>query len=355
MPDYSDGTYTGTLRVYRADVNNYFQVPSDWNGARRGSGPFTVTLPSSGGTITEGASLVVIYRVLSLNFPLKSVIIYNGSIAPTSATGNIPQAVQGYYDAVNGANGTGEVTHLYTSGGSWNDSESSPTLGQSNQYIDTLSPGNAYAAVILSTPVNNSDDDGILDAWKTAQGYTDVKTGTWVALPGATHGRRTCSFNSISCARPNRNNTCDLTQPNLYPSPDAQGNDPLAMVTQAFANYGVHLHLKPGNAFQSHACTDSPTQTCEFPNQPGSGRLEWQRRALEGLAGQLFRLHYEPVACQLRAPFPLWSEGQLSLRIVWLLSRDPGLDYPRWIHYFNHHDGRHQRGHRDHRYHGPRH
>ena len=166
VPNYSDGTYTGTLRVYRADVNNYFQVLSDWNGARQGSGPFTVTLPNSGGTITEGASLVVIWRVLSPNFPLKSVVIYNGSIAPTSATGPIPQAVQGFYDAVGGASGTGEVTHLYTSGGSWNDSESSQTLGYSNQYIDTLTTGNAYAAVILSTPVNNSDNDGILDAWK---------------------------------------------------------------------------------------------------------------------------------------------------------------------------------------------
>ena len=271
VPNYSDGTYTGTLRVYRADVNNYFQVPAGWNGARQGSGPFTVTLPNTGGTITEGASLVVIWRVLSPNFPLKSVVIYNGSIAPTSATGPIPQAVQGFYDAVGGSSGAGEVTHLYTSGGSWNDSESSQTLGYSNQYIDTLTTGNAYAAVILSTPVNNSDKDGILDAWKTAQGYTDVKTGAWVALPGATHGEQDLFVQfDYMCSAITANNTCDFTQPNLYPSPDAQGNDPLAMVTQAFANYGVHLHLKPGNAIPEDTCTDNPgQQTCEFPNQPG--------------------------------------------------------------------------------------
>ena len=88
VPNYSDGTYSGTLRVYRADVNNYFQIPANWNGARQGSGPFNVTLPNSNGTITEGASLVVIWRVLSPNFPLKSVVLYNGSIAPTSATGH---------------------------------------------------------------------------------------------------------------------------------------------------------------------------------------------------------------------------------------------------------------------------
>ncbi len=272
VPGYSDGTYTGILRVYRADVNNYFQVRADWNGARQGSGNFTVTLPSSGGTITEGASLVVIYRVLSPNFPLKSVVIYDGSIAPTSATGNIPQALQGFYDAVGGTSGTGEVTHIYTSGGSWNDSESSQTLGYSNQYIDTLNTGNAYAAIILSTPVNNSDGDGILDAWNVAQGYTDLKTESWVPLPGATPGEKDLFVQfDYMCSALKADNTCDFTQFNLYPSPDAQGNDPLAMVTQAFANYGVHLHLKPGNAIlETPACTDVPGQQyCEFPNQPG--------------------------------------------------------------------------------------
>jgi len=272
VPNYSDGTNTGTLRVYRADVNNYFQVPPSWNGARQGSGQFAVTFPNSGGTVTEGASLVVIYRVLSSLFPLKSVVIYNGSIAPSSLNaGPIPQAVQGFYDAVGGANGTGEVTHLYTSGGTWYDSESSQTLGQSNEYIDTLSTGNAYAAVILSTPVNNSDNDGILDAWKAAQGYTDVQTGAWVPLPGATAGEKDLFVQfDYMCSAITANNTCDFTQPNLYPSPDAQGNDPLAMVTQAFANYGVHLHLKPGNAISESTCTDVPgQQTCEFPNQPG--------------------------------------------------------------------------------------
>ncbi|MGO9325751.1 MAG: MBG domain-containing protein [Terracidiphilus sp.] len=281
VPNYSDGTNTGTLRVYRADVNNYFQVPAGWNGARQGSGPFTVTLPNTGGTITEGASLVVIWRVLSPNFPLKSVVIYDGSIVPASLNvGPIPLAVQGFYDAVGGANGTGQVTHLYTSGGSWNDSESPQTLGQSNQYIDTLTAGNAYAAVILSTPVNNSDNDGILDAWKAAQGYTDVKTGSWVPLPGATHGEQDLFVQfDYMCSAFISNNVCDFTQTNLYPSPDAQGNDPLAMVTQAFASYGVHLHLKPGNAIPESTCMDvTGQQFCEFPSTeatPQPGVVAW--------------------------------------------------------------------------------
>ena len=252
MPNYSDGTSTGILRVYRADVNNYFQVPSNWNGARQGSGPFTVTLPNSNGTITEGASLVVIWRVLSPNFPLKSVVLYNGSIAPTSATGPIPQAVQGFYDAVGGANGTGEVTHLYTSGGSWNDNENPQTLGQSNQYIDTLTTGNAYAAVILSTPVNNSDNDGILDAWKTAQGYTDVKTGAWVPLPGATHGEQDLfvQFDYMCSAIDPQTTLAISPSPICTPHRTPRATIHWRWSRRHSPTYGVHLHLKPGNAIQ---------------------------------------------------------------------------------------------------------
>ncbi len=46
--------------------------------------------------LTEGASLVVIYRVLSPNFPLKSVVIYDGSALPSAST---TQNMQGFYDA----------------------------------------------------------------------------------------------------------------------------------------------------------------------------------------------------------------------------------------------------------------
>jgi hypothetical protein len=199
LDNYTDGAFTGTLRVYRADVNTYF--PGGTNGVRYASGAFTVSLPDSGGTgfpLTEGASLVVIYRVLSPNFPLKSVIIYDGSAIPTALR---PKAVQGFYDALGGTFGTGESTTLFAAGGSWNNSSGSVTLPRNrSQYSAPLNAGNAYAAVILSTPVNNSDNDGILDSWKAGPaagdfyagqpGYYDVKTGSWVPLPGAKHGQK---------------------------------------------------------------------------------------------------------------------------------------------------------------------
>ena len=231
LANYTDGTLTGTLRVYRADVNTYFPVGEQRSAlrlrrvhrlaARRGGTAFP---------LTEGASLVVIYRVLSPNFPLKSVVIYDGSALPSAST---TQNMQGFYDAV---------------GGRWR--EHDPLLrrrrkleqqlqlrharAHASQYSAPLIPGNAYAAVILSTPVNNSDNDGILDAWKTGPatgdfyagqpGYYDVKTGSWVPLPGAKHGEKDLFVQlDYMCGAVLSNGACDPSQENLFPSPDAAG------------------------------------------------------------------------------------------------------------------------------------
>ncbi len=279
---YTDGAFNGTLRVYRADVNTYFAVGA--NGIRFASGTHKVSLPDGGGSalpLTEGASLVVIYRVLSKDFPLKAVVIYDGSAVPASPAA---QVVQGFYDAVGGANGTGKNTNLFAAGATWNNSFNSVTLGKANQFSAALNPGSAYAAVIVSTPVNNSDNDGILDAWKAGPpagdfhagqpGYYDVKTGSWVPLPGAKHGEKDLFVQlDYMCGAVLSDGSCDPTQENLFPSPDAQGNDPLAMVQQAFAATGVQLHLEIGNAVPEDTCTDStsssPPQLCQFPNQPG--------------------------------------------------------------------------------------
>jgi 6-phosphogluconolactonase (cycloisomerase 2 family)/sugar lactone lactonase YvrE len=280
LPNYTDGAFTGTLRAYRADVNTYFAAQS--NGVRFASGTHTVSLPDGHTALplTEGASLVVIYRVLSPNFPLKAVIIYDGSAVPATTT---TQVVQGFYDAL-GGNGIASNTTLFAAGGSWNNSFNSVTLaGHATQSNTTLNTGSAYAAVIFSTPVTNSDNDGILDAWKTGPGggdfhagqpgYYDVKTGSWVSLPGALHGEKDLFVQlDYMCGAVLSDGSCDPTQENLFPSPDANG-DPLAMVTQAFASTGIVLHLQVGNAVPETTCTDNltttPPQLCQFPNQPG--------------------------------------------------------------------------------------
>lgn len=286
QPNYNDGTTRGTLRVYRANVNNYFQVLPLWNGERLGSGPFTISLPDgaatqSGFPITEGASLVVIYRVLSLSVPLRSVVIYDGSVVPTAST---TQTVQGFYDAVGGA--SGEITTLSAAAGNWNNSSSSATLAaHAAQYAATLNASSAYAAVIFSTPVTNSDSDGILDAWKSGPppsdffagqpGYYDVKTQSWVALPGAKHGEKDLFVQLDYMCGAVSPITGDCTGENLFPSPDVDGNDPLAMVQQSFSNSGITLHLEPGNAVAENECTDAPGEPlCQFPSEPGV--IDWK-------------------------------------------------------------------------------
>ncbi len=286
---YTDGSFSGTLRVYRADVNTYF--PAGTNGVRFASGTFTVSLPDGGAALplAEGASLVVIYRVLSPNFPLKSVVIYDGSAIPATST---TQNMQGFYDAA----GSGESTTLFdVPGGGWNNSSGSAMLAvHASQFSAPLNAGNAYAAVILSTPVSNSNGDGVLDAWKAGPaggdfyagqpGYYDVKTGSWVPLPGAAQGEKDLFVQlDYMCGAVLSNGSCDPSQENLFPSPDAQGNDPLAMVTNAFAAINIHLHLEIGNAVPEDTCYDNtsatPPQLCQFPSVQGAvqpGVISWK-------------------------------------------------------------------------------
>ncbi len=286
---YTDGAFSGTLRVYRADVNTYFPVGA--NGVRFASGASTVSLPDGGTALplTEGASLVVIYRVLSPNFPLKSVVIYDGAAVPAVST---TQNMQGFYDSA----GAGENTALYDlPGGGWNNSSGSAALAaHASQFSAPLNANNAYAAVILSTQVSNSDNDGILDAWKAGPaagdffagqpGYYDVKSGSWVPLPGAVHGEKDLFVQlDYMCGAVLQDGSCDPSEENLFPSPDAKGNDPLAMVTNAFAAIHVHLHLEVGNAVPEDTCVDNtsttPPQLCQFPSVPGAtqpGVIGWK-------------------------------------------------------------------------------
>ncbi len=234
---------------------------------------------------------MVIYRVLSPSFPLKAIVIYDGSAIPTVST---TQNVQGFYDALGGS-GAGENTILSYSGGTWNNTFSTVSpAAHASQFSVPINAGNAYGAVIFSTPVTNSDNDGILDAWKSGPasgdffagqpGYYDVKTQSWVPLPGARHGEQDLFVQlDYMCGAVLANGACDPSQENLFPAPDAQGNDPLAIIKQAFATPppfgpGIVLHLEIGNAVPESTCTDNPTSTppqlCEFPGQPGV--IDWK-------------------------------------------------------------------------------
>jgi len=113
-------TSTGrVVTAYRADVRSL--LPLDANGNATPNQTYQITLPSSSSgapPITLGATLVIIYRVLSKDFPLNSIFIYDGAYGQSTA--NVPsslimtQTMQGFYDAA--ASPVNRLTHIVGSG-----------------------------------------------------------------------------------------------------------------------------------------------------------------------------------------------------------------------------------------------
>ena len=327
-----------TMRVYGADVTAYLRQDSKGNVLANGT--YEVSLAdsgSNGGTVplTLGASLIIIYRALTSSVPLSSIVIYDGAFAPSNGSSTVSQTIQGFYQAAtspisklthivgNGQNNKFETVSLngvalpslygnlppfpgfYT--GSWDN----PTWSFPNaNYLNGSNPINANAAsatttivpnssngacvswgvMIVSTTVQNSDNDGILDVWKKNQGYCDASVNggvcaktdpSWVSLPAATSGKKDLFVElDYMCSIVKADGTCDTTNGySFYPSGNA-----LTMMTNAFSPHGVNLHFIPGNsgypaalatgAIQEQTCTDTTDANgnpvlCSFPNQPG--------------------------------------------------------------------------------------
>ncbi len=327
-----------TMRVYRADVRAFLPQDSKGNilaGNAQAPASYEVRLAdsgSNGGTapLTLGATLVIIYRVISPNFPLNSVVIYDGAFAPSNSASTMTQTMQGFYKAA--ASPVAKLTHIVGNGqsnkfetvslnnvnlpslygslppfpGNYNGSWDNPTWIVNNYPpVNTAVPANdsspattmvvpsptnsgcvSWGAVILGTTVQNSDNDGILDVWKQGQngqpGYCDASVNggvcgttdpSWVALPGATPGKKDIFVElDYMCSIVN-NGVCDTTNGySFLPSSQA-----LTMMSNAFSAKGINLHLIPTNAIQEQTydppCADnllaSPPILCPYLNQPG--------------------------------------------------------------------------------------
>ncbi len=328
------------VRTYRADVRAY--LPQDAkgdvivNGLSNGItyGTYKVRLPRNedGTPITLGATLVIIYRVLSPNVPLNAIVIYDGDFAPGSAL-TMTQKVQ-IFQA--GKSPVSRLTHivgngdddgyqtvylnntrlpsLYGSGqpafpgyyGSWDNptwafpDPKYPAIGNPVTAGDALATtrvvpagGNqgcvSWGAVIVSTTVQNSDNDGLLDVWKTKHGYCDASINegvcsgvgdpAWVDLTGAVPGKQDvfvqldymCSIvTGTSVTSPG---SCDTTNGYSFdPRLTADGTDAVQKVVTAFANKQINLHVIYTHAIKEEPCADvpgSPPALCPFPNQQG--------------------------------------------------------------------------------------
>src|SRR5215472_5217938 len=235
---------TTVVRTYRADVRPFLPLDANGNIATPNTanpGSYTVQLADSGsnggGTpLTLGASLVIIWRVLSPAVPLNSIILYDGAVAPNNSSSTMSQTMQGFYQAATSP--VAKITHVVGNGqanksqnvmlnavnltslyaglpafpGIYNQNTISPTGGGSwdnptwvvnnygaavnaNDSMETTSvtPSGSgsgcvdWSAIIFSTTVQSSNSDGLLDVWKSANapGHTDAISGQFVALPGA--------------------------------------------------------------------------------------------------------------------------------------------------------------------------
>jgi X-X-X-Leu-X-X-Gly heptad repeat protein len=322
-----------TMRVYAADVSRF--LPQDAQGNVQANGTYEVSLADSGSNgggapLTLGASLIIIYRAISPALPLTSVVIYDGAFAPANGSSTMSQTMQGFYQAAAGA--VSKLTHIVGNGqsnkfetvsfdsvnlpslygnlppfpgyynGSWDNptwsfsGASNPVKADDASATTMVVPSGSnsgcvsWGAVIVSTTVQHSDNDGILDVWKQKQGYCDASVNegvcfttdpSWVSLPGATSGTKDLFVElDYMCSIVNADGTCNTTKGySFYPSPSA-----LTMLTSAFSRKGTNVHIIPGNlgypaalatgAIQEQTCTDTTDASgnpalCEYPNQPG--------------------------------------------------------------------------------------
>ena len=304
---------TTTIRVYRADVRPFLNL--DTNGNPQGNGSYQVSLADSGSNgggapLTMGASLVIIYRVESPTVPLNSIVLYDGVIAPSNASSTVSQPIIGFYQAA--ASPVAKITHIVGNGqpnksesvfvnsvnlpslygalppfpgiynGSWdNPTWSINTAVQASDASETTSVVPAaqgsgcvnWGAIVLSTTVQDSDGDGLLDAWEDNQGYIDAISGQWVALPGANKSVKDI-FVEIDYL-----SNLDLSA-SSYKHSHLPKQAALDMVGTAFKNRGVNVHfdlgpgLYQGDPYVISYPVSAPVGVATYPGAGGNAISE---------------------------------------------------------------------------------
>ena len=338
-----------TMRTYRADVRPYLPLdnnPSSVTFGRllanangpNGLIPLPVRLADSGsnGNTTPnalGATLVIIYRVLSPALPLNAIVLYDGAYAPTNTNQSTSQKIVGFYQPA--ASPAAKLTQIVANGqtnkseqvflnsplqplpslygtsvppfpgiyGAWDN----PTWVLSQfGYVSTADTSEttsvvpsttnsgcvSWGAMILSTTVPDSDGDGLLDVWKQNQGYTDAVSGNFVALPGATQGEKDM-FVEVDYLS-NDGSAGPYLHSHL---PKQEALDDVGLI---LGKQGIHVHFdlgvdkfgQPiyqgdpyviaggtgGNAISEGllVCTDTQPQTTPLCAYPGQSTIGWK-------------------------------------------------------------------------------
>jgi hypothetical protein len=350
------GTTSSTtqLRAYRADVLKNFAVSNDpatpgkllVNGTHqvqlRDSGGGGTQAPASGNQVTyvEGASLVVVYRIAAE--PLRAVVIHDGGATLDTDFPPMELNIGGYYDAT--VTASARMTHIVGDGGlrpetlsvngqvvggdnpfsgslgsSWDNptftvpgtvSDTGVTTGVTfpSSSIDCLS----WAAVLLSTPVQDTDGDGIPD--KVENGTAVVGAGepalpdfaamganpnvpdlfvelgffqtlsasnAWSAASGVGPHDHRPTANALAMAgrafkragiTPHFDIGLDNAGDNRYPA--ALNPQAGSCANPATWTLGCAIvpdaHARGGEMISETACGLDPEAPCQFPNHPGT-------------------------------------------------------------------------------------
>jgi hypothetical protein len=333
---------TNMVQTYRADVRPYLPIT---NGIIQPNGAFNVEFADSGSNgstapFTLGATLVIVYRVLSPDYPMNAIIIYDGGFAPNNTAPNVLQNMWGFYQPAknpvaklthivgNGQankletvsfNGTANVLNsLYNLGtskgnppfpglyGDWDN----PTWDVTNYVgspqgnpatvsteVDSGSTNSGcvtWGAIVFSTTVDQSDKDGLLDVWKANRGYCAAGAhpdGTcplntsdpgWVDLTGATPGQQDVFIQADTMCHavsdPNGIGICKIGSPGCTCT--ASYGPPAGVtdkITSAFANHHINLHWMPGNYIQAPVCNDKDLPSPQLCMYPSQeGAVPWK-------------------------------------------------------------------------------
>ena len=353
-----------TMRYYRADVRPYLPLDtvttSPTFGALVASGNIPVRLADSGSNgntapFALGASLVVVYRVLSPQVPLNGIVLYDGIIAPSNGATNVTQTITGFYDpapspvqkltqiVANGQANKNETVSLngvplpsiYGSSpsfpgvyGNWDN----PTWVVSGDVASdpatvSVVPSSSnsgcvsWGAMILSTTVEDTDQDGLLNSWENNQGYTDAVSGQFVALPGASATTKDLFLEADYLTK------LDGTASAHSHLPKRQALDAIGLL---YHNHDINLHVDLGNVYQDDpyvitggtggngvaestvTCSEA-NGLCQFPGQAAigwKGGLEFFQNDptlgnFQSARSQSY--HYMLFGHSLGAPRSFWS------------------------------------------------
>src|SRR6266478_393941 len=103
-----------TMQVYRANVSAY--LPVDSNGIVQPNTTYQVSLVDNKNATVLGATLVIVYRILSPDVPLKAVVIYDGAYAPSNVALTTTQKLQGFFQPGDQQNSVSKFTAIVANG-----------------------------------------------------------------------------------------------------------------------------------------------------------------------------------------------------------------------------------------------